>query len=384
MSFMGNKRVKGLRFTSLLIMVLSVSACDKQISAPIAPVIRPVKLFTVKMSEAGAIRHFPGRVEASQQADLAFRVSGTLHHIAVKEGDMVSQNQILAELDDTDFKIAVQDKQASFDKTQRNFERAKELITSGYISKMDYDRMESDAKKDKAALVNAEQQLDYTQLRAPFSGQIARRFVDNFEEVAAKEAIFALQGVNSLDVVINIPESIVRNLQASEVENRKQGMAVYAEFEGQKEHHFPLQTKEIATKADPDTQTFQVRFTMPSPKAFTVLPGMTVNVVIDFSKFTQSKPVYWLPASAVVADPVLDSRVWVLDPATMTVSSQAVKIGRMRGDEIQVTQGVTANEEVVAVGATYLAEGMKVSRMAQTEQAVPREDDTQPQFSQGE
>lgn len=369
---MGKMAVKGMMLLGIMLLTGLLAACDKQTPAPTEPVIRPVKLFKVEMSEAGAIRHFPGRVEASQRADLAFRVSGTLDKLWVKEGDLVDEGKLLAQLDDTDFAINVQDKQASFDKTKRNFERAKELIVSGYISKMDYDRMESDAKQDQAALTNAKQQLDYTQLRAPFSGQIARRFVDNFEEVAAKQAIFALQGVNSLDVVINIPESIVRNLQASKVEDRKRDIAVYAEFEGKKEHQFPLQTKEIATKADPDTQTFQVRFTMPSPKVFTVLPGMTVNVVIDFSKFTQAKPVFWIPASAVVADAVLGSQVWVLDPKTMTVSAKVVKIGRMRRNEIQVMQGLTGNEEIVSVGAAYLAQGMKVSRMGQSEQAVPR------------
>ncbi|WP_299007189.1 efflux RND transporter periplasmic adaptor subunit [uncultured Shewanella sp.] len=384
MPLLGRDTIKQVLLLGVGIVTLLLSACHKQETKPAAPIIRPVKLFTVKMSEAGAIRHFPGRVEASQQAELAFRISGTLTDIAVKEGDIVEKNQVLAKLDDTDFKISVQEKQASYDKTRRNFQRAKELIVSGYISKMDYDRMEADAKKDKAALANAKQQLDYTQLRAPFSGQIARRFVDNFEEVAAKQAIFALQGVNSLDVVINIPESIVRSLRASEVEDRKRYIAVYAEFDGQKAHRFPLQIKEIATKADPDTQTFQVRFTMPSPKAFTVLPGMTVNVVIDFSKFTKADPVFWLPVSAVVADPVLGSRVWVLDPDTMTVSPQSVTIGRMRHNEIQVTQGLVGNEEVVAVGATYLAKGMKVSRMAQSEQAVPRQENRPLQTGQGE
>ncbi|MCL1123775.1 efflux RND transporter periplasmic adaptor subunit [Shewanella surugensis] len=380
MSLMG----KGLISLSLVGVVLCLMGCEKKELAPTEPIIRPVKIFKVEMSEAGTIRHFPGRVEASQRADLAFRVSGTLNKLWVKEGDLVDKDQLLAELDDTDFKINVQDKQASYDKTKRNFERAKELIVSGYISKMDYDRMESDFKKDTAALANAKQQLAYTQLAAPFAGQVARRFVDNFEEIAAKQDVFALQGVNSLDVVINIPESIVRNLRASAVEERKRNLTVYAEFDGKKEHHFPLQVKEIATKADPDTQTFQVRLTMPSPNVFTVLPGMTVSVVIDFSKFTQAEPVFWIPSSAVVANSVLGSQVWVLDPDTMTVSAKAVKVGRMKRDQIQVTEGLSGNEEIVAVGAAYLAQGMTVSRMPQSEQAIPRTGEPNQKQAEGE
>jgi multidrug efflux pump subunit AcrA (membrane-fusion protein) len=67
--------------------------------------------------------------------------------------------------------------------------------------------------------------------------------------------------------------------------------------------------------------------------------------------------------------------VWVLDSDSITVSSQAVVIGRMSGRMVEVTDGLNGGEEIVSVGAPYLAEGMKVTRMAQTEQAQPRADD---------
>ena len=71
----------------------------------------------------------------------------------------------------------------------------------------------------------------------------------------------------------------------------------------------------------------------------------------------------------------LKSRVWILDPEAMTVSQREVTIGRMTGDMIQVTDGLDGGEEIISVGAPYLAEGMLVTRMKMTEQAVPRADD---------
>ena len=59
----------------------------------------------------------------------------------------------------------------------------------------------------------------------------------------------------------------------------------------------------------------------------------------------------------------------------MTVSSRAVTIGRISGNQIEVSQGLDGGEEIVSVGAPYLAEGMKVTRMPLSEQAVPRADD---------
>jgi multidrug efflux pump subunit AcrA (membrane-fusion protein) len=104
---------------------------------------------------------------------------------------------------------------------------------------------------------------------------------------------------------------------------------------------------------------------------------MTTTVLLDLSRLiaAESDLIKRVPVRAVQGDSGLQSRVWILDPDSMTVSARPVVIGRMSGDQIEVTEGLVGGEEIVAVGAPYLAEGMKVSRMAATEQAVPRADD---------
>ncbi len=103
---------------------------------------------------------------------------------------------------------------------------------------------------------------------------------------------------------------------------------------------------------------------------------MTATVSIDFSKRLQgADTTQWVPLNAVVADSALGARVWILDPATMTVSSTGVEVGRMQGDQVEITSGLSGGEEIVSVGASYLAEGMQVTRMKPSEQAVPRADD---------
>jgi multidrug efflux pump subunit AcrA (membrane-fusion protein) len=129
----------------------------------------------------------------------------------------------------------------------------------------------------------------------------------------------------------------------------------------------------VATKADSQTQTFRVTLTMPAPTEFRVLSGMTVTVGIDFSSLMDADESKWVPLNAVQADSGLNARVWVLDESTMTVSSLPVTIGRVRGRSIEVTSGLYGGEEIVSVGAPYLAEDMRVTRMKQTEQAEPRQ-----------
>jgi RND family efflux transporter MFP subunit len=349
-------------------MLAALSACGGPAEETPPPPVRPVKLFTVEGTGGAALRRFPGAISASQRAELSFRVNGTLQEIPVKEGDKVKKGQVLAQLDPTDFKIRVSDRQATFDKTKKNFDRAKQLIQDGTISQSDYDQVEANFRTSQAALSLAKQELAYTELKAPFAGSIGRRD-------------FQLQNVDQLDVAIDLSENLVRSIRrAEQADSASDSQAsrvveAYASFEGKEGDKFPLKMKEVATKADAQTQTFRVTFTMPQPKDFAVLPGMTANVFLDLSRVVSTDTAKWVPISAVVADGELDARVWVLDDKTMTVTERPVKIGRMSGGNIEVNSGLVGGEEIVSVGAAYLAEGMQVSRMILTEQAEPRADD---------
>jgi RND family efflux transporter MFP subunit len=130
-------------------------------------------------------------------------------------------------------------------------------------------------------------------------------------------------------------------------------------FEDHADIRYALDLKEIATRADKDTQTFRVTFSMPQPEEFTVLPGMTAEVELDFTGMLNETASTWVPARAVQADAELGPRVWVLDPDSMTVSSRPVEAGRLAGDMIEILTGLAGGEEIVAAGAAYLSERMR-------------------------
>lgn len=354
---------------------LIITGCGETAVPDSGPPIRPVKLYTVVGDNSAAVRQFPGVIDASQRAELAFRVAGSVQKLYVKEGDLVKKDQVLARLDPTDFAITVQDRKATAENADRNFKRGKELIVDGNISRTDYDRMEAHMKTSAAALAQAEQDLAYTQLKAPFEGRIAVRHIENFEEVVAKQEIYRLQSDGELEVNIALPESLVRSLRKDADQQGRDLVTAYASFDGKPDNQFPLTVKEVSAKADSQTQTFQVTLGMPAPTDFAVLPGMTTTVSIDFSQLVNAGTIHWIPARAVVAESQLKALVWVLDPNTMTVSSRPVEIGRLSGSNIEIMNGLRGGEEVISVGASYLAEGMQVSRMIQSEQAMPRADD---------
>jgi RND family efflux transporter MFP subunit len=217
-------------------------------------------------------------------------------------------------------------------------------------------------------------------MHAPFRGRIAQRRVENFEEVLAKQTVFSLQNIKLLDVIINLPESVIRNIRGnvgdSSVGSNTGAAAVTAtaQFEGREEIQIPLRLKELATKADEQTQTFRATLTMDAPTEFNVLPGMTATVVLDFTAVVSRGVVKWVPVRAVQADSGLEPLVWILDSESMTVTRREVSIGRLSGGSVEIKSGLQGGDEIVSVGAPYLAEGMRVTRMKKTEQAIPTDD----------
>ncbi len=365
---------RSVSLLSVLPALFLIAGCGEEPAPMVADVSRPVKTLLVLAPETGSIRSFPARIDADRKAELAFRVSGKVKDLPVKEGDRVEKGQEVGRLDPKDFQIVVNDRQATFDKAEANFTRAEELIGKGYISKVDYDRLEAEFKNARASLEAARQDLSYTVLKAPFAGAIAQRHIERFEEVQAKQAVLSLQDTSLLDVKFDVPETVVRSIRTSgeTLEKRKKGIKVFASFDDLPGQQFPLVFKEAATKADSKTQTFAVTYSMEQVQGVQVLPGMTATVTVDLSRYVAADDVFTVPASAVVGDYKLEPRVWVVNESTMTVKSLAVKVGRMLGDSIEVTDGLETGTRIVTAGTPFLVENMKVTFLPDLEQAAPR------------
>lgn len=347
----------------VLLITLGVGACSQEEALEKEPVVRPVKTMLIEDALLAGSRNFPGKVYAAQRAQISFRVAGKLQKIHVKEGDSVEKGQLLAELDPSDFKITLNNRQATYNRTKADYSRGKELVKDGYISRSQYDKMLADFNTAKSNLDQAKQELKYTKLYASFSGLIAKRYVDNFEEVQAKQDIFNLSDTSAIEVKISVPEMMMQ--RAQDAKGEVKAFAVFAKKQ------FPLTLKELSAKADQQTQTFEVTFVMPQPKDITLLPGMTTNVVVQAPKGSKAEAKFLLPISAVKGAIDMSPTIFVVDPKTSTLLARQVKVGSMQGEQIFVTDGLELGDRVVTAGVSFMREGDKVTLMKVVEQADP-------------
>ena len=240
--------------------------------------------------------------------------------------------------------------------------KAREELQIGQVGSRpeDIEAKEAEIRSLETAVDGAKLQLSYTYLRAPFSGMISKRHVDNFQEVRRKEAIVSLDDILHIEVLVDLPE---RDMALA----RGDGTAkVYGEFEAAPGKRYPLRVKEFAARADPVTQTYKVTLEMDQPKEITILPGMTATAVAEDRKVSTSRVV--IPAIAVFANQAGASHVWVIQPESMTVQARKVTPGDLTGSEdIVIREGLKPGEKIAVSGVSQLQEGMKVRPFEQGE-----------------
>jgi len=354
-----------LSFTAfILASSFFISGCEEPAQTIVAS-SRPVKTMVIGDTQSGDSRTFPAVVDAIQKADISFRVNGKIHKMLVKEGDEVKKGQLLAELDPTDFNITLNDRKASYDTAKANYDRAVRLVKKGAISQVDHDEIRAKYHTAKANLATANQDLRYTKLKANFDGYIAKRHLENFEEVIFSETIFSLEDVSALKIKIDVPENLMILINKSGQNTRQ----LYAVFDNISNQQFPLRFLEASTKADPNTKTFKITLKMQTPENYNVLPGMTATVFAQLHpEESQSDTSVAIPVSAVIADNEKQATVWIVDEKTMTVNPKRVKPGLMVGDTMQV-DGLEPGQRVVIAGASFLRKNMKVTLLETGEQA---------------
>ena len=351
--------MNGLRFLCVVV-VLALSGCEPAPPPGEQPLLRPAKVMTIGGSELSFRRSMPGVVRAGRRVDLAFQVPGQLRELGVKDGERVSRGQLLGRLDARDYRSNANAARAQLVEAQSNFNRAEELLKKKFISAAEYDRLQANRDVARSALEKAEKALQDCELLAPFDGVVARSYVENFEDIQAKQPILSLQDNSELEVVINVAESILIKHPGGNPE-----LSFFARIDSRPDLQIPAYIKEFATEADPKTRTFDYVLGLTKPRDLKLLPGMTVSIEIaSRSQFNTDLPLT-VPVAAVVANSEGQTVLWLVDEQNR-VHSRAVSLGELHSEgRIQVFGEIAFGERVVVAGANTMREGLQIKPISE-------------------
>ena len=326
--------------------------------------VRAVKLLQIQASDVHAGVEFAGEVRARVESRLGFRVAGKLVARHVELGQRLKPGQRLADLDPRDYELSadaaraqVRAAQTQLELAQADFKRYRELKDQSFISGAELERRETTLKAAQAQWDQAQaqsraqaNQLGYTRLMADSGGVVTAIEAEVGQVLAAGTPVVRVAQEGANDVVIALPEDKLGLLKVG------QTVAVKPWGTGPETK---AQVRDIAASADAVTRTFTVKLSLPKGDGLPL--GSTVQVVLPRTDVWSRQPAIQLPTSALRQEGG-KTAVWVLDAASMTVRLQAIEIGTADGNQVVVSSGLQAGQEVVVAGVHVLSPGQKVTR----------------------
>jgi RND family efflux transporter MFP subunit len=326
---------------------------------------------------------FIGRTEAIVSVDLRSRVTGYLDSIHFKEGTDVEANKLLFMIDPKLY-------QAEFDKTEasvkqarahsvrlkKDYDRGQTLLARGAMSPEEFDRIAGDKAEADAALEVAlaaqkfaEQNLSYTQIKAPFSGRISRRYVDPGNLVKADEtSLTSIVQLNPIHAYFDVDDRTLLEIRRTNkdlsepvgntpIEGKPQAKAIEVKVGLPDRETFELlgTVNFFDNKVDPGTSTLRFRAQIDN-KNLLLSPGLFVRVRMQLGE---------LPNAVLVPEEAIGSNqehkfVYVVNDEN-TVYEQRVVLGSQYEGKRLIKSGLKGTEKVIVSGLQKVRPKSKVT-----------------------
>jgi RND family efflux transporter MFP subunit len=309
-----------------------------------------VPLHIAEASNGLNARTFIGRVEAQRTVDIAFQVGGQVIDISPSEGERVAAGTVIATLDDTDFRLALDRAEAVVELARSEEARVTELVDRAVAPTAQLERARAELRQAEVALSQARRALDQTVIVAPFDANVARRLIETYANVSPTAPVLRLQDVSTLLVAISLPEDL-----AVLARTAPDDFEATARFPGIPGTILSLDLARFVTEVDPVAQTYSVKLALrdPDPR---ILPGMTATVTI---RPRQSATAVMVPVSAIDTTSAPKPRVWAVD-GEGRAHAREVELGLPQGDLIPVLTGLISGERIVSAGWWQMRDGTLV------------------------
>ncbi len=313
-----------------------------------AETVKYVKVETVDGSTTQNKMTLNGKIKENSLTSLSFRVGGPLFKLNVKQGDFVHAGQVIAQIDKRDYELQLQSTEARFVQAEAEYNRYKTLVEQEKIPENTYERVESGYLMAKTAYENAQNQLNDTELRAPFSGYVFEKFTENHQTVGPGQAIVSIIDNSKLEAVFSVSESHLQR-----VNSERESLLTIANAGVQ---NLPVKLLSVGEKAQKDG-LYEVKFSFQNSDDMKVAPGMTAEITLLCN--TQDDQL--LVASSALFHEKNNNYVWVYNASTNKVDKREVEIAinGSQGHAI-ITSGLKQGEQVVTAGVHYLIDGQIV------------------------
>lgn len=336
----------------LLFGVLLAGGCGGKTPPPPAPPQVPLATLTVTPEPSPRERSWDGVVEAVNRATLSAQTAGRVLGLPFDVNDYVEAGQVVVRFTDVEQRsgraqaaAALAAAQANLTEAEADYRRISDLVERQLVSRAQLDQVTARRNGARAQLAAAEaavreagEQVDYTVVRAPYSGILTERHVEVGESVRPGQPLVSGLSLAQLRVAVNVPQTDVAAIRAHRA-------AAVLLPDGRR---IEAAAVNVFPYADPATHTFTVRLEL--PEAETGLnPGTTVKASFKLGEVES----LWIPASSLVRRGEVQGVYVVTDAGA--VQLRQLRVGARRGDRIEVLSGLVAGERIAVDPVAALA-----------------------------
>jgi membrane fusion protein, multidrug efflux system len=336
----------------IVVLFMTISKKKDSIAADKAAAVskeRPPVNSVIYPLELSAIRdriNLPGTIEPWTSLELLARIDGFVTEVLVEEGDEVEKGQVLAKIDDDDYKIALQRATAAYTLAKANYERDKKVFDKGVIPEAQLDTTKTTMLTAKADLDDASLRLSRCTIKAPINGIIRRLDAEEGLLLSIADPVAQILKIDKVKAIIGIPESdvsAVRELEKIDVTIQALDNRIITA-----KKHFLSSSPQTTARL----YTMELEIDNSSRD---ILPGMFVRADIVKQKIDDT---ITIPFYSVITR---NDEQFVFVEKDGVAHKRDIKLGIMEDWMVQITSGLSVGDRLVIEGHRDIENGQQVN-----------------------
>lgn len=292
-----------------------------------------------------------GTVEADEGINISAEVAGKVQKILFKSGERVKAGTVILTQESGNETAQLSAASARLRLAQANYDRMVQLRKKNTVSQNELDSALQQKESAQGEVDNLQTTLEKKVVKAPFDGRLGIRKVDLGQDLQVGNPIVSLQATNRVRVNFPVPQHWLVQMT--------KGLPVSVQLGDGSNSIIKGEVTAIGAEIDPVTRNATVQSSLENNSS-QLIPGMAVKVEVTLSKPQQ---VLAVPSTAVIFATFGDT-LFVIDKdaekGTLKARQQFVRLGKSRGDYIEIVDGLKAGEMVASAGAFKLFNGQAV------------------------
>lgn len=284
-------------------------------------------------------------------SELSFRVGGPVKDMNRFSGDFIRKGEVIARIDPRDFRIRKEKAYAAYLQAEAEYNRQKSLFEQGNISASSYEKANASFLVAKSNYEATENELNDTELKAPFDGYIQEVMIEIQQEVKASQPAFRFIDMDQLRIEANVSQQVA--------DSYRNAQSVKVSFDSNPDDTLDARIINISRSTTKNNLSFLLTASIDN-KDHKLSGGS--SGILHLNKNNENSRCVALPIKAVVNTPSNGSFVWIYNTKNKKVNKQKVETGRLLpGGKLEILSGLNEGDTVAVSGTSRLYENRSVT-----------------------